>query len=148
MEILELTTETQALLHLAEMVGPESEGLDLSDRDYTLEELVAMRSKLSATRRAIDVVNKALAKNWDDNHGNAVYEDEHKVWSLGRPKGKRIIDTEVFYQWLATKDAEDLAGLVSASAVKVGGMTPAERDSLLDETSTQKELSINNKDRR
>lgn len=136
------------LIRLASMVGPEDEGLDLSDLEYTIEDMAHLRSELSSQRRAIDMVNKALAVAWDDNYGNGVYEDEFKEWYLGRSKGKRIIDPEVFYMWLATKDADELARLVSASAIKVGGMTPAERDSLLDETSTQKELSINNREKR
>lgn len=136
------------LIRLAQMVGPEDEGVDLSDLEYTIEQLAHLRSELSGQRRAIDMVNKALAVAWDDNYGNAVYEDEFKQWYLGRAKGKRVIDPDTFYAWLATKDADELSRLVSASAIKVGGMTPVERDILLDETSTQKELSINNKERR
>ena len=136
------------LIRLAQMVGPEDEGLDLSDLEYTIEQMAHLRSELSGQRRAIDMVNKALAQAWDVQYGNGVYEDEFKEWYLGRAKGKRVIDPEVFYAWLATKDADELARLVSASAIKVGGMSPAERDSLLDETSTQKELSINNRERR
>ena len=136
------------MIRLAQMVGPEDEGLDLSDLEYTIEQMAHLRSELSGQRRAIDMVNKALAQAWDVQYGNGVYEDEFKEWYLGRAKGKRVIDPDTFYAWLATKDADELARLVSASAIKVGGMTPAERDSLLDETSTQKELSINNRERR
>lgn len=136
------------LIRLAITVGPEDEGLDLSDLEYTIEQLALLRNELSGQRRAIDMVNKALAQAWDAQYGNGVFEDEFKEWYLGRAKGKRVIDPDTFYAWLATKDADELARLVSASAIKVGGMTPAERDSLLDETSTQKELSINNRERR
>ena len=58
--------------------------------------------------------------------------------------GKVIIDDTAFYEWLASKSAIQLTKLVSASAIKVGGMTPAERDTLLDETPTSKNLSIKN----
>ena len=136
------------LIRLALMVGPEDEGLDLSDLEYTIEQLAHLRSELSSQRRAIDMVNKALARAWDENYGNEVYEDEFKEWYLGRPKGKKVIDTETFYAWLATKDADELSRIVSTSAVKVGGMSPVERDTLLDETSTQKELTINSRERR
>lgn len=132
------------LVELAMNITGEGEPLDLSDWDFTLEDLVAMKSHLSRQRTAIDLVNKALAVYWSEVFPNEVYEDEFTKWKVGTRKGKRIIDNDAFFTWLASKNADDLSKLVSASAIKVGGMSPAERDTLLDETPTNSELSIVN----
>lgn len=54
------------LVRLAERLGPEGEGLDLSDIGDLLfdEDLAALRSKAATMRSAIDEVNRALARTW------------------------------------------------------------------------------------
>ena len=66
---------------------------------------------------------------------------------MGQTKGKRIVDADMFYAWLATKDAEELSKLVSAASVKVGGMSPVERETHLDETPRNDDVTIQNKPR-
>ena len=137
-------TETKArqLVKMAMKVTGEGEMLDLSDEDFTLKKLVELKAHLSHQRKGIDMVNKALAIYWDEEHYDEVYEEQFTRWKVGITKGKRIIDDTKFFEWLATKSAVELSKIVSASAVKVGGMSPAERDTLLDETPTNMNLSI------
>ena len=138
------TTQAAALVKLAMKLVDEGEPFDISDLDFTVEDLVRMKSLLSTQRQAIYMVNKSFAVYWDDVHFDEVYEEEFTKWSVGMTAGKVIIDDTAFYEWLASKSAIQLTKLVSASAIKVGGMTPAERDTLLDETPTSKNLSIKN----
>ncbi len=140
----ETTTQAAALVKTAMKLVDEGEPFDISDLDFTVEDLVRMKSLLSTQRKAIDMVNKSFAVYWDDVHFDEVYEEEFTKWSVGMTAGKVIIDDTAFYEWLASKSAIQLTKLVSATAIKVGGMTPAERDSLLDETPTSKNLTIKN----
>lgn len=143
----ELREESASLINLARLLGPEGEGLDI-DADYKLEEIVQMRSFLSTTRRAIDVVNKGLALMWKRDYGSERHEDETNEWYLSQPKGKVLIEPDAFYAWAATLDADRLKKLFSASAVKVGGMTETERMTFLDESPSSQTMSIQHKPRR
>ena len=140
----QVTTQEAALVKTAMKLVDEGEPFDISDHDFTVEDLVSMKSLLSTQRKAIDMVNKAFAIYWDDVHFDEVFNEEFTRWSVGMTKGKRIIDDTIFYEWLASKSAIELTKLVSASAIKVGGMTPSERDTLLDETPTTMNLTIKN----
>jgi uncharacterized protein YecA (UPF0149 family) len=141
-------TQTKAkaaeLVKMAMQMTGEGEPLDLTDNDFTLENIVRMKAILSNQRRAIDMVNKAFAQYWDEIYHDEVYEEEFTKWSVGTTAGKRIIDDDAFFNWLASKSAIELTKLISATAIKVGGMTPAERDTLLDETPTNMNLTIKN----
>ena len=140
-----LKAEAKRLLELASRLSPEGEGIDLSDMDYTPEEMAQIRSYLSTMRRSIDAVNSALAKKWRLSNTDEVWDDGANTWYVSKSKGKSIIDTDMFYKWLASKDSDQLSRLVSATAVKVGGMTPSERETLLDETAVNERLSITSK---
>ncbi len=133
------------LLRIAQRLAPEGEGIDLTDKGYAMEDIAEIRSFISRQRKAIDIISAALAVAWDTDHGALSYDDGTNTWSVGRTKGKRIIDDEQFYKWLATKDADQLAKLVSASAVKVGGMSPVERETLIDETPHNDKLFVKSK---
>ncbi len=143
----ELREESDSLLNLARRLGPEGEGIEI-DNEYELEEVVQIRSFLSATRTAVDVVNKGLAKLWLREFPNVRYSDEFVEWYLGQAKGKKILDKDSFYAWLATLDAERLEKIVSAASIKVGGLTETERMTFFDETPTNDTLSIKHKPRR
>ncbi len=143
----ELREESESLLNLAQRVGPEGEGLEIDD-DYEVEEIVQLRSHLSSVRKAVDVVNKGLAKLWLREFPNVRYSDEFVEWYLGQAKGKKVIEPDAFYQWLATLDAERLSKIIAVSSIKVGGMTETERMTFLDETPTSQTLRIMNKPRR
>ena len=133
-----------ALVKMAMPLTNEGELLDLTDNDFTLEDIVRMKSILSNQRKAIDMVNKAFAIYWDEIHHDEIFEEEFTKWSVGTTAGKRIIDDTQFFEWLASKSAVELTKLVSATAIKVGGMSPAERNTLLDETPSNMNLTIKN----
>jgi len=134
--------ETNDLLELARHLQPEGEPIDLRDHEFTPEQMALLRSHLSTMRKGIDLISAALAKAWQLDHTDEVWNDGNATWSVKRAKTKSIIDADLFYDWLASKDADQLARLISASAIKVGGMTPSERETLLDETEVHDRLTI------
>lgn len=142
-----LATLADELTELARVLGPEDEGIDLSDHDFEMEDLVALRSLLSQRRRAIDVVNKALADYWSDVYGKARLTQEHSTWGLTRSKGKKLINADLFFNWLSRQTPEKLKSLVSASSIKVTGFTSEERSTFLDESPTNDRLSIESRPR-
>ena len=135
------------LIDLAKMLAPEAEGIDISDRGYTTQDIAEIRSLMSSMRSAIDTVHAALAKEWDKEHKYETYDDGANIWSVGRTKGKKIVDSDAFYEWLATKDADELKKLMPAREVKVTGMSPAERSTFLDESPTSDRLTLKSKPR-
>lgn len=143
----ELREMSEHLLDIARRIDKEGEPLTLDD-SFTLEEMVQLKSFLSSTRQAIDMVNKGLAMHWDEHHHGEQYDMEFNSWYVGTRKGKVILDDDTFYKWLATKTPVELSKLVSASSIKVGGMSPAERDTHLDETPRSTDVAIQTSQRR
>ncbi len=143
----DIHTEMLELIELAKQLGPEDEGINISDREYTQEQMAGIRSLLGTTRKAIDLVSAALAVEWDEAHNGEYFNDGANIWSVGRTKGKKVVDLPAFYAWLATKDADELAKLMPAREVKVTGMTPAERSTFLDESPTSDKLTLKSKPR-
>lgn len=133
------------LIELAQRLAPEAEGIDLSDRDYTMQDIAEIRSLMTSMRSAIDTVHTALAKKWRLEYGYETYDDGANIWSTGRTKGKKVVDPEALFAWLATKDADELAKLVPGYSLKVGGMTEAERSTFLDESPANDKLSVKSK---
>ncbi len=144
-------TDTHAemleLIDLAKRLDPEDEGIDISDREYTPEQMAGIRSLLSTTRKAIDMVGAALAIEWDAEYKGEYYNDGANIWSVGRTKGKKVIDLDSFYAWLATKDADEMSKLISATAIKLTGMSDQERSTFLDESPTSDRLTLKSKKR-
>ena len=143
-----LRDESEALIASALLLLPEDE-IFVPDKEYTMEDMTALRSRLSRMRKAIDFVNKGLAIHWKAEFPGEAYidEDTDTIWWVGQTKGKRIVDDDSFYAWLETKDAEELSKLISATAVKVGGMSPVERETNIDETPRNDDVTIQNKPR-
>ena len=133
------------LVKLALRLMPEDEGIDISDHDYSMEQLASMRSYLSSQRRAIDMVSKSLAIYWGESHKDKIFDDGVNDWKVGRTKGKRVIDPDMFFEWMSGLSAQRLSKLVSPSSIKVGGFMDAERSTFLDESPTSDKLSLNSK---
>jgi hypothetical protein len=134
-----------ALLDVAHMLGTEGEGMTIDD-EMSPEDMSQVRSYLSSMRRNVDIVSKALAMKWvAEGHDGYVDHDSGTLWYVGKPKGKKVVDPDMFFQWLATKDAEELKALFNPNAVKVGGMNEAERSTHLDERPTAKDVSLMSK---
>jgi len=134
--------QVRGLLDLAMRLMPEGEGIDLTDKDYETEDLVALKNRVSTIRSACDVVNHALARVWKNDHLGERYVDEFNTYYLDKTRGKKAIDRKAFYEWLATKDAAELSTLVADYNIKTGGMTSAERATFLDESPTTDRFTI------
>ena len=141
----DITKEMLELIDLAKRLGPEDEGIDISDREYAPQDMAEMRSLLSSTRKAIDIVGAALANEWDNEHKGVSYNDGANIWYVARTKGKKVIAPEAFFEWLNTKDAKELTLLVPSYSIKVSGMSDAERTTFLDESPTSDRLTLKSK---
>ena len=137
------TLQINNLLRLAGRVKPEGEGLDLTDNEYAMEDMAEIRSLLSTMRSSIDLISAALAVAWDEEFGGKTYDDGANTWKVGRTKGKRLVDEDSFYEWMASLEADQLKKLVSVHGIKVGGMTEGERQTFLDESPRNDKLSLN-----
>lgn len=139
------TLQINNLLRLAGRVKPEGEGLDLTDNEYAMEDMAEIRSLLSTMRSSIDLISAALAVAWDEEFGGKTWDDGASTWKVGRTKGKRLVDEDSFYEWMASLEADQLKKLVSVHGIKVGGMTEGERQTFLDESPTNDRLSLKSK---
>lgn len=140
-----LKQDIDELIALADMVQPEGEPLDLTDREYTIEHMSQLRSRLSQIRRDIDLINNALARAWDKDHRDKVTNDGANIWYVGRTKGKKVVDADMFFEWLATRTPDELRRLITPTNTKVSGMTPSERETHFDESEVNDRLSIKSK---
>jgi len=141
----EVTQKAIALLDIAVRYVDEGEPMVIDD-ELTPEEMSQLRSYLSTMRKGIDLVNKGLAVKWvDEDAGTYADKDAGTLWYVGKPKGKKVVDGDMFFQWLASKDADELSKLFNPNAVKVGGMSEAERSTHLDERPTAKDVTLLNK---
>jgi len=148
----ELRAEALELIELARKLGPEGEGIEFADREWTMEELVQLRSHLSAMRTGIDIVNSGLARYWDETFPGEKFMMDHTEWSVGKTRVRRVVDPDLFIEWVASLDAEQLATLVNpnrlVTVVKTSGMSPAERDTHLSEEYSQTSgISIKSKEK-
>ena len=137
--------EARRLIDLAFLVNPEGEPLDLIDNEYTTQQMAELRSHLSSMRSGLDAVNGALARAWETEHLGESYADGTNRWWVGRAKKKEWIKDAGFHDWLATLDADRLATLINPNTIKVGGLTPAERETFFDESQRTDRLSIQSK---
>jgi len=132
----QLGDECNRLIEQARKLAPEAEGFD-PEGPYDLEALVNMRSRLSAMRQAIDLVNGGLARYWDEHFAGEKFEDEYAIWSTGHLKTKSIVDPDLFIEWVATLNAEELTKVFTPSrlvtVLKLTGLSPAERDTHVQE---------------
>ncbi len=140
--------EAQELINLAIRLGPEDEGLDLTDREYNLEQLAALRLTLSTIRGACDIAANGLAAAWADIDPDGYIEmDGLKFW-LGKVKGKRWVDDTSafgFADWLKKQDVETIASILAPYGLKVGQIDKAARNTFLDETPGVAKSTIQNK---
>jgi len=141
--------EMQGLIDLAERIGPEAEGVDLTDRDYEFEDMAMLRSRFATMRRAIDIVNKGLAKAWHDKDPKGFYEDEQMKYWLGFSKKQQWQDPEVspegFASWLKEQDVETIAAIVPAYGVRIGKVDPVARATFFDEVKGSAQATIQSK---
>ena len=140
--------EMNELIDLAERVGPEGEGLDLTDRGYEFEDMARLRSRFATMRRAIDIVNKALAKAWYDKDPKGYIElDNLKYW-LGASKKQQWQNDDSargFATWLKKQDVDTIAAIVSPYSVRIGQVDKAARATFFDEEKDENQATIQSK---
>ena len=142
-----LMREAYDLIEMAELLGPEGEGLDLTDKEYTLEHIVELRSTLASMRIAIDEVNRALAQTWADEYLGESVEYGGDDWYLGYAYSTRFIEGMdiKFAEWLKEQPAEKVAKIVRPYAISVtpiGGPDSEIRQTFFDEERTSADLRI------
>ncbi len=58
------TTDIYELIELALYLNPEGEGLDFSERNWSVEKMIEIKNRLGQMRKAIDVVGLAVAERF------------------------------------------------------------------------------------
>ncbi len=143
--------EAYDLIELARRLLPEDEGIDLTDREYTFEEMATMRTRLSGMRRAIDIVNKGLARAWHARDPKGYVEMENVKHWLGITKRNSWMDEGSplgFAEWLKKQDAELIASILPSSPTYPMRMSPIPapvRDTFFKKLSGESEASIMSK---
>jgi hypothetical protein len=151
LELPELEAEAHKLIDLALLVWPEGEGLDLTDRGYSLEEVVRLKTVLSRMRKGIDFVNKALAVAWYDQFGMAQtidLDDEH--WWIAPERGFKFQPgmARPFAEWLKAQDPEQIEALIPDYGLRRGALPKAARDTFFQEPQTSADSKIKSKPRK
>ena len=138
---------TIELLDLARRLGPEGEGLDVSDLDLSVEDLVEIKSIVGQLRTAGEVVNRALAQEWNDQYKGQAIDYGKDTYYLGYAS-KRIFkpgkDIE-FAMWLKDQSAEEIRKIVSVNAIRVSPLGRPDsplREKFFDEERTSDDLRI------
>ena len=143
-----IRVEMRELLELAGRLGPEGEGLDLTDREYDFENMAQLRARFATMRSSIDIVNKALARAWHDKDPDGYYESEHMKWWLGYSKKQAWQSDESaegFATWLKEQDVDVVARIVTAYGVRIGQVDKAARATFFDEVKGSAQATIQSK---
>jgi hypothetical protein len=149
---IELREMAEHLLDIARRLAPEAEGFD-PDEDFSMEELVQLRSHLSATRKACDMVNSGLARYWKQRYGGGTFEDEHTVWFVDHGSVRRPIDTDLLLSWFMALPPDRWEKVVNpnrlAGIIKKTGLSGAEYETLfIDEKLEHRGIGIQQRDKR
>ena len=102
------------LLDLAHRLGPEDEGIDLSDLDLSAEQMADLRSRASSIRKSCDIVGKALALEWERQEIGTRFIDNHQWW-VGGTKTMHYQNEEAalaFAKWLKEQDPETIVAIL------------------------------------
>jgi len=143
-----LRAEAHDLIDLAAMLGPEGEGVDLSDRGYdTISDLVALRAVLGTMYRAIQIVNAGLAQVWAgmDRYGKADYGGLEYSIGVSRKTVFQPNAAIEFAKWLKDQEPELIERIVSIYGVRLTPLPPRVRDSFIESIETDDRLRIKTK---
>ncbi len=143
--------EAYRLIELAQRIGPEGEGIELTDMEYEFQEMAELRNLLSSVRKAIDIVNKGLARAWHAKDPKGYVELENVKHWLGITKKNGWQDAEAplrFATWLKEQDPELIAAILPSAPPYGLRMTPLPSgifDSFFEKLSSSSEASIQSK---
>jgi hypothetical protein len=139
-----LRAEAHDLIDLATLLGPEGEGLDLSDRDYTIADTAHLKVMLSSMRTAIDMVNAALAQVWFEEDAKARFLiGDVQYWVAPNTKKQYQEGQEIpFAKWLKEQDPETIAAIVPVYALRTTPMSQEAVDTFLSKEKTNDQVRI------
>ena len=143
--------EAYDLIELSEKLVPEGEGIDLTDRDYTFEEMASLRNRLSTMRKAIDVANKGLAKAWYEKDKDHYFEDEYNKHWLGITKKVAWMDSDTplaFAKWLKKQPAKTIELILPSQppyGLRTTPIPEAAKDTFFIKLSSAEQASIQTK---
>ena len=111
--------EAVELIALA-MNAPTGEGIDVADREWTIDEMVTLRDRLGQMRKAIDKVNLAIAERFAESVpvGYSTVVEGGFVARVTETTRKPFwIDGSglAFVEWLRSQPADIVAGFVSTT---------------------------------
>ena len=123
------TTDIFELIEVALFLDPEGEGLDYSERDWSVEEMIDIKNRLGQIRKAIDTVGLAVADRFVESvpigystmiEGGLVARVSNSTrvprWQDGTGKG--------FALWLRTQSADAVASMLSVTEKETGKRRP------------------------
>lgn len=142
--------QTNDLLNLAMILGPEGEDIDLSDLDLSTKEIVEISNTLGRLRKAGEVVKRSLAQAWHEQHPGEAVEYGGGTYYLGYASKKVFQEGQSieFARWLKEQDVEEIEKIVGLSGIR---MTPLGRpgspirETFFDEVKTSDDLRIQEK---
>jgi hypothetical protein len=144
----DLQEHAMSLIKMAQLIGPEGEGLDVSDREYELQDFVDLKRTLSTMRTAIDETNRSLAAAWIDQYGehaSVLLDGEYNYLGASKKLKYQPNMEEVFAEWLIQQDAATVARMIPAYGLRKGQVDQAARDTFFTEEVTNKDLRIQSK---
>ncbi len=143
-----LRAEAHELIDLATFLSVEGEGVDLTDRQYTIEEMAQLKYVLGSMRTGIDAVSRALAAAWAETDRFAQANIGEESYYLGKQKRVKWKDANAekdFAAWL-TKQSEDVvAAIVPAYGIRIGQVPEKIRKAFFNEEPTDDDLRIRTK---
>ena len=147
--------EAVELIALA-MNAPTGEGIDVADREWTIDEMVTLRDRLGQMRKAIDKVNLALAERFAESVpvGYSTVVEGGFVARVTETTRKPFwIDGSglAFVEWLRSQPADIVAGFVSTTdrdggtrRPRLAGLPKVAQDTFIDwdETTAKPSLAV------
>jgi hypothetical protein len=150
MEWDELVTESHALIDIALILDPEGEGVDLADREYTVDDIVALKGLMGSMRKGIDIVSGALAQVWHQLYpevgGYSMGGQRYYLAPNKRTKWQSNEAGVAFAVWLTEQDPKLVERIVPAYGVRIGSVPDEARATFFDERPTDDNLRIQSRE--
>lgn len=143
--------QTNDLLDLAMMLGPEGEDLDLTDLDMTIDEVVEISNTLGRLRKAGEVVKRSLAQYWHETAEGVAVEYGESNYYLGYDSKKVFIEGQqrAFTEWVMKQDIEVVEKIIGPAykipTTPLGRPGSPVRETFFDEERTSSDLRIQSK---
>ena len=123
------TTDIYELIELALFLDPEGEGLDFTERNWSVEKMIEIKNRLGQMRKAIDVVGMAVAERFATviPIGYSTMIDGGLVARVSASTRKPYWQDRTgqgFASWLRTRPVEEVAAMLSISEKITGTRRP------------------------